>query len=130
MRRPGDEVSGCVSVVGMHRSSGSLLRAHAAVGQAKKFPLVMDFDKCVEQMDRQQLHTLTESVQVRGVVIAVRFGGRSFRALHSFFTDSLRAHTQGIRNNYLLILDKIQKNRDRLTAAAKGRDRHTSGMVC
>lgn len=40
-------------------------------------------------------------------------------------------HTQGIRNNYLLILDKIQKNRDRLIAAANGRDRHTSSsMIC
>jgi len=48
---------------------------------------------------------------------------------HSYPTTP-RQQRQGIRNNYLLIIDKVQKNRGRLQEAAKGPDRHSSSMVC
>jgi hypothetical protein len=38
--------------------------------QAKRYPLIMDFRKGVEQMDRQQLLSLTESVQVCAVIVS------------------------------------------------------------
>lgn len=46
------------------RSHTSHIDRHRGINQAKRYPLIMDFDKSVEQMDRQQLHTLAESVQV------------------------------------------------------------------
>lgn len=42
---------------------------NASSTQARRYPLIQDFKKGIEQLDRQQLLSLTESVQVRHVCV-------------------------------------------------------------
>ncbi len=54
----------CLSVCLSPSPSQNRYRTMSINKQAKRYPLVADFAKAVEQMDRQQLFSLTESVQV------------------------------------------------------------------